>query len=376
MQTKRILILGGYGNFGRRIAEALASQDNLKIFIAGRDLNRSHACCDALSPNVHAILEAVCLNADSPDFAHHLASLDVDVVINCVGPFQAQDYRIAIACISCQCHYIDLADDRQFVCNFTSLDELAKRNNVIAVSGASTVPGLSSVVIDHFYPDFNHLETIDFAIAPGNKAERGLATVTGILSAIGHTFPVLSNSEWSNRYGWMSPRKWDFGEPVGHRWLANINIPDLELFPQRYPDVTSVNFQAGLELPLLHWTMVVMAAMAKIGLIRNWRNFSKPIFYTGEWFRRFGSDDGGMQIRLSGTDHADRRKEIRWTLRVLNGVGPYIPTLPAVILTRKLVANDIAFRGATPCLGMFSLADFDREASQFDISHQTHTIDG
>ena len=54
-----------------------------------------------------------------------LAALKPDVVIHTSGPFQAQDYHVAKACIVQGCHYIDLADGRAFVDGITVLDEAA-----------------------------------------------------------------------------------------------------------------------------------------------------------------------------------------------------------------------------------------------------------
>ena len=105
--------------------------------------------------------------------------------------------------------------------------------------------------IDSFIDQFSSLTEIDFAIAPGNQADRGEATVRGILSYTGHPFRVLVKGHWINRYGWMSSRKLYFNNLIGRRWLANVDIPDLELFPKRYGPLNTVTFQAGLELSIL-----------------------------------------------------------------------------------------------------------------------------
>ena len=43
----RILILGGYGVFGGRLAELLADCGDLELVICGRDLRRAEAFCSA-----------------------------------------------------------------------------------------------------------------------------------------------------------------------------------------------------------------------------------------------------------------------------------------------------------------------------------------
>jgi len=372
MAVSRVLVLGGYGNFGKRIAESLSVMKGITILIAGRNTKKAEELCQELSlKDANVELEAVVIDIYSSEFFDELKSLSPDLVIHTGGPFQGQGYRVPEACIAMSSHYIDLADDRRFVCDITSLNHQARASNVLIVSGASSVPGLSSTVIDSFINEFSSLDEIDFAIAPGNQAERGEATVRGILSYTGHLFPVFYKGRWINQYGWMSPRKLCFGDVIGKRWLANIDVPDLELFPERYRPVNTVKFQAGLELPLLHFGMVFMALLAKIGLIKDWSVLTRQIFKCGELFKGLGTDTGGMQINLSGLDENQKPKHIKWTLCAENGVGPYIPTISAIIIAKKLITGSIDARGATPCLGMYTLEEFDKEAASLGIYHQT-----
>ena len=369
---KTILILGGYGNFGKRITESLAKQSNICLLVAGRSIEKANQLCEKLrAENCLAELKPVALNIFSESFSQELKSLHPFLVIHTSGPFQGQDYRVPRACIDADAHYIDLADDRRFVCDISTLDAQAKAKNLVVVSGASSVPGLSSTVIDHFAKEFSRIDAIDIAIAPGNRAERGEATVKAILSYTGHKIKIFENGEWIDKFGWMSPRKIDFGKIVGKRLLANVDVPDLELFPRRYTPAKTVNFQAGLELAFLHWTMVGMAWLTKKGIVKNWAPLVKPIVATSDWFIRFGSDVGGMMIKITGIDNQQKPKEILWRLTAEHGVGPYIPTLSAIILAQKLIADNAFTVGAMPCLGLYSLTDFDAHAKKWGIYHQT-----
>lgn len=377
MAVKKVLILGGYGNFGKRITECLSVIRGITLVVAGRQVHRARKLCQELNTKgALAVLEPIALDICSHNFVNDLMALSPELVIHTGGPFQGQSYRVPEACIAIGSHYIDLADDRRFVCDIGSLNERALAKNVLVVSGASSVPGLSSVIVDNFLNQFSKLDAIDIAIAPGNKAERGEATVRGVLSYTGHPFPVFVNNKWIARYGWMSPRKLDFGATIGKRWLANVDIPDLEIFPERYQPVRSVNFQAGLELPALHIGMVFMALMAKFGLIKDWSVFSRKIYKASDMLKGLGTDIGGMQVNLSGLDTNGDSRHVRWTLCAENGVGPYIPTISAIILAKKMIAGNQVNAGAMPCLGMYSLEEFDKEASPLKIFHQTEYGDG
>ncbi len=368
---KCVLVLGGYGNFGKRICETLAKQSNVNLLIAGRSQEKAAQLCEKLkSGDAASDITPIVLDIFSENFPQQLNSLNPFLVIHTSGPFQGQDYRVPQACISTGAHYIDLADDRRYVSDITKLNEQAKAKNLLVVSGASSVPGLSSTVIDHFAQEFSRIDVIDIAIAPGNRAERGEATVKAILSYTGHKISVFENGEWINKFGWMSPRKIDFGELIGKRLLANVDVPDLELFPSRYSAKT-VHFQAGLELAFLHWGMVSMAWLAKTGIVKNWAPLVKPIVSTSNWFIGLGSDIGGMLISIKGEDKQQKPKEILWRLTAKNGVGPYIPTLSAIILAQQLIDGKSFTPGATPCLGLYSLSDFHEYAKNWGIYYQT-----
>jgi saccharopine dehydrogenase-like NADP-dependent oxidoreductase len=375
---KKVVVLGGYGNFGKRIVENLAGIEEINILIAGRNLSKSSALVESLKDTASASLNPLVIDIFAEDFKEQLAVISPFLVIHTSGPFQGQDYRVPKACIECGAQYIDLADDRRFVCDIAQLDSQAKEKGVLIVTGASSVPGLSSAVVDLYQNQFSAIESIDLAIAPGNKAERGLATVEAILSYTGHPLNVFREGRWQDVYGWMDSKVNDFGNFVGKRHLANVDVPDLELFPSRYSVTQQVSFQAGLELPILHLTMVGMAYLSKIGLVKNWAPLSKAIVGTSNVFLPFGSDKGAMEVRICGKDNHGNAKQVKWTLYAPKGNGPYIPTLSTIILARKLLSysSDKTNQGtkleagAKPCVGLLQLSDFSASFDALELTFE------
>jgi len=372
---KKVVILGGYGNFGKRIVESLAKTEKVTLYVAGRNRDKAMAFIDSLCNNgsnqdIKATLSPCVIDIFAEDFAEQLETLAPFLVIHTSGPFQGQDYRVPHACINAGAHYIDLADDRRFVCDISQLDELAHANKVLAVSGASSVPGLSSTVIENFQHLFQTIDTIDLSIAPGNKAERGLATVKAILSYTGHAITVFRDGRWQEVYGWMDSKINDFGGYVGKRHLANVDVPDLAIFPEKYNVTERVTFQAGLELPILHNTMLGMAYLVKSGLVKNWAPLAKTIVGTSNLFLPFGTDKGAMEVFIQGRNQANAPESVKWTLYAPKGNGPYIPTLSTIILAKKLLNSGINEFGAKPCVGLFNLSDFDAYFQTLDITNE------
>ncbi|MGE3319224.1 MAG: saccharopine dehydrogenase family protein [Candidatus Berkiella sp.] len=373
MQNPRILVLGGYGNFGKRVAALLLTDFSPDIIIAGRSLSKAQTQATLLQTKTKATVSALQLDLKAPDFKQKLQEANPTILIHAAGPFQSQDYSVATICIELKIHYIDLSDGREFVTGITALDDLAKMNEVVVLSGASSVPALSSVIVDSFAPRYSELREIDFGIAPGNKAERGSATIEAILSYTGKPFMRLERGTWKKVYGWQDLHRHYYGDNIGLRLHGNLDIPDLELLPQRYPTLKTVTFYAGLEVPMLHWFMWHMSWLSRVKIIRNWSRYIKPINAMSHWFDKMGTDCGGMYVHLSGANHEYQPLDITWTLVADKGHGPQIPVIPSVIMARKIIDNEVPI-GARPCVGLFSLADFDARIKQWDIYYTIQEV--
>lgn len=346
----RVIILGATGVFGSRIAARLAHDGRFELLLAGRREAPLQELCMSIG-DARARIHA--LDTAAADFPATLAALRPQLVIHAAGPFQGQDYRVAEACIDAGSDYIDLADGRDFVCGFSRLDERARRAGRLLVSGASSVPALSSAVVDALLPRFGALGAIEHAISPGNRTPRGDATVASILGYCGRPIRLWRNGCWNVAHGWMDSRRQRF--PFGRRRVGVCDIPDLELFPARYPQARSVIFRAGLELPLLQWATWVMGVLVRLGLIRNLAHHAPALRRMSEWFVRFGSDVGGMLVELRGTDEQGRPLNLCWWLDADAGDGPQVPVTPAIVLARRLAGDLMEAKGAMPCMGLLTL---------------------
>lgn len=348
-----VLILGGYGFFGQRISATLVRDANMRVVIAGRSLSRARASATALGLDND---QAVQLDATDPGLAQHLQRLGVNTVVHTAGPFQDQDYNVAQAAITAGAHYVDLADGRAFVCGVGQLDAAAKSAGVSVISGASSVPGLSSAVIDQYRGEFSRLGSIRLGIGTGARTP-GLAAVQGIFSYCGKPISRLENSEWATTYGWLDLRRRAFPKPIGNRWLGSCDIPDLELFPLRYPGVRTVTFHAGFASDLGHLTVWALAGLVRIGLLRSMRPLAQLLCNTARWIEPLVSDKGAMFVELEGLDQQGSPTIRTWNLVVTNNHGPYVPCGASIALVRKLRDGKLT-AGAYPCMGLLTVAEY------------------
>ncbi|MGM0421497.1 MAG: saccharopine dehydrogenase NADP-binding domain-containing protein [Pseudomonadota bacterium] len=361
---KHVLIIGGYGNFGSFIARRLASNADIKLIIAGRSLEKAQHFVSGLEAVNKA--EAAALDINS-DFVAALTRLKPDIVIHTSGPFQGQDYHVARACIDQGCHYIDLADGREFVAEIDEIDPLARANNVLVISGASSVPGLTAALVDHYQTDFKQLEYLDYGITTAQQTNRGLATTAAILGYTGKPFETLINGRMTRVYGWQDMHRRRY-EHLGKRLLGNCNIPDLTLFPKRYPGLKTVRFYAGLEIPFIHVSLWLLSWLVRAGVIRHLEKAAPLLLTLSFLFDCFGSADSGFHMELTGTGHDGSIQTRGFELTARAGDGPYIPCMPAIILAGKLARGDLTTTGAYPCMGFISLEDYLHALDGLDIS--------
>jgi hypothetical protein len=360
-----ILIVGGYGTFGSRAAERLALSCSAGLIIAGRDLRKAEACAAALARSTGATITAAAIDAAAPDHAT-IRALAPAVVLNASGPFQAQDYTLARAAIAAGAHYVDLADARAFVTGITALDDDARRADVLVVSGASSVPALSSAVVDAYLPRFSRLDAIDIGISPANRFDPGLATTRSILGAIGRPHAARIDGRAAAVYGWQGLRR-HRAPGIGARWLACCDVPDLALFPARYPTARTIMFRAGLEVPLLHFGLWGLSWIVRAGLLHRPDRLAAPLLALKRRLHWLGSDTGLMYVAMTGADPQGATLGLVWRCIARRNHGPSIPQAPATVLAARLAAGRETRRGATACIGLLTLADIRASLAGLDI---------
>lgn len=255
----------------------------------------------------------------------------------------------------------------EFVSGIHTLDQKAKQAGVLVVSGASSVPCLTSALINHYNDKFKVLEHLNYGITTAQKTTRGLATTAAILSYTGKPFKTLIGGTKQDVFGWqgLHARKYS---SLGWRLLGNCNVPDLELFPQMYPELKTIRFYAGLELPFIHVTLWALSWLVRIGLIRSLEPSAPLLLKLSFLFDWLGSENSGFHMDLTGKDKDGENKTIRFELTARSGDGPFIPCMPAILLTKKLVSGEIEDKGATPCVGIITLEEYLDALGQLDIS--------
>ncbi len=358
----RVAILGGYGNFGGYVARALAGDPNIELVICGRDEAKARAFAESLSTANPASGAVV----DIRDPADSLRAIAPDLVIHTVGPFQQQDYRVAQAVIDCGAHYCDLADARSFVCGIDSLDAAAKAAGVAVIAGASSVPCLTGAYLDEAAKVMT-VEEVDYGISAAQQTNRGLGTASAILSYVGRPFTMLRGAGMRRVWGWQGLHSHVYPE-LGRRWFGYCDIPDLDIFPARYPHLKTMRFAAGHEIASLHWGTWLLSWGVRLGLLPRLDRWASTLLRASFLFDPLGSDRSGFHMFIRGRDAAGNTVERRHWMIARQGHGPNIPCMPVILIARKLAAGEGIAPGARPCLDLITLDEYLAALRHLDIT--------
>jgi hypothetical protein len=359
----KVLIVGGTGVFGSRLARLLV-RDGHAVTITGRKET-------ALTTLASEIGCHWLIFERGTSFAPLFADCP-DVVVDAAGPFHAYQgdvFGLPRACAVHQTSYLDLSDDASFTARITDLDKDFRKAGCFALSGASSVPALSSSAVAFLAKEMESIDLIETTIMPGNRAPRGRSVIESILAQVGQPMRSWRGGMWREGRCWSNPKRYELF-PGDWRIARTIRVPDLELFPVFF-SAASVTFRAAMELRLLNASISFMALLSRhvssalpvrLAAISEWM---------AERLERFGTDTGGMLVDVTGTagGRAIRR---RWTLRVAAGDGPFIPCIPVRTLLRQ---SAMIKSGARACLAEFTIREAETAMDDLAIRFETDGAD-
>lgn len=321
MPPKRVLVVGGTGHFGQLLVDDLRRYTNCELIVAGR---RSADLRDRAS--IEAALEGVA------------------IAISAAGPFQTLPTTLVELCLRRQIHYIDLADDRNFVLKVRSLVAAQQGTLPAICPGWSTVCALSGLLARIGSAGSSEVESIYIHMAPGNRIPRSTGTIASLLHSVGLPFRVFHDGHWRTVRGWSNPQDFPFPAPVGRRRGYLIDVPDHEVFPELF-NARTVEFRTGSELRILNLAVSSLSWFIKAGLIGSWVPWNRLFQRAAAPFRFLGHDWGGVGVEVTGPN-GRRRVSV-----VADSGGQRIAVMPASVMTASLLAG-------RPGNGLMSPADW------------------
>lgn len=338
---RRVLIIGGYGTFGGRLVELLQHDSRLTLIVAGRALARATAYCDRYRANGAEVVAAM-FDRDG-DVTAQLRALNADIVVDASGPFQAYGdtpYRVIEACISARIDYLDLADGSEFVTGVNAFDAAARAAGVYVLAGVSSFPVLTAAVVRHLCVDMTSVTSIRGGIAPSPYAGVGANVVRAIASYAGQPVRLRRGGEDTIAYPLTESFRFTIAPPgrvpLKRALFSLVDVPDLRVLAELWPDARTIWMGAGPVPELLHRALIAFAWLVRKRLTRSLLPLAPLMSFVMERVR-WGEHRGGMFVEVEGV-HSDALAVKRtWHLLAEGDDGPLIPSMAAqAVIERTL----------------------------------------
>jgi len=358
-----VLIVGGYGVFGARLARLLAHEPLLRLLIAGRSADKAGAFCSRWAQPAGAVLEPTRFDRDG-DTVQQLATLTPDLVVDCSGPFQVYGdtpFRLVEACLARGCDYLDLADASDFVLGVERFDTLAKEKAAFAISGTSTCPALTAAAVGELTDGWTTVHDISAGIAPSPHADVGVSVLQAITSYAGKPVGLLRGARPATGLGLVEVRNVTIAPPgklpLFSTRFSLVDVPDLMALPKLWPSVRDIWVGAGPRPELLHRMLSALARIVSLGVPLPLVKLS-GLFHAAKTGLKWGEDRGGMFVRVAGLDAEGRPAGRSWNLIAEGDDGPFIPAMAAAAIVLNLLNGRRPRSGARTAAGAVTLADY------------------
>jgi Domain of unknown function (DUF4166)/Saccharopine dehydrogenase NADP binding domain len=359
----RILIVGGYGTFGGRLARLLVDDRRVALLIAGRSLEKAAAFCAELPPGAQR--QPLAFDRDG-DVALQLAGIKPDLVVDTSGPFQSygdDPYRLVRAALALGIDYLDIADSAEFVGGIGQFDAAARARGVFILAGGSSYPVLTAAVVRHLARDIARIETISAGIAPSpNPSAIGPTVLRAIADYAGKPVNVIRDGHPVVRYALTESIRYTIAPPgrlpLGSRRFSLVDVPDLHVLPALWPEVKSVWMGAG-PVPAMHHRIFNFCAwLVRLGLIPSLRP-AADLFYRIYSRLTWGEHRGGMFVAVAGVARDGQGLERSWHLLADGNDGPFIPSMAAAAIIRHCLDGRRPAPGARSPAKDLELGDYD-----------------
>ncbi|HEY6259872.1 MAG TPA: DUF4166 domain-containing protein [Xanthobacteraceae bacterium] len=362
VERLKVLILGGYGTFGGRLAQLLADEARLTLLIAGR----SHAKAAAFCASLQTTATVVPLAFDRDGAVEpQLRAIAPAIVVDASGPFQsygADPYRVVRAALTLGINYLDLADSADFVSGIARFDAQARARGLFVLAGVSSFPVLTAAVIRRLAPGMVRIDTVTGGIAPSPYANVGINVIRAIASYAGRPVKLMRDGRPAVGYALIEAKRYTIAPP-GRMPLRPIrfslvDVPDLRVLPLLWSSLRSVWMGAGPVPEIWHRALSALSWAVRLRLVASLSPLAGLMHGTMNRLS-FGEHRGGMFIAVEGTGADGRELARSWHLLAEGEDGPLIPSMAAEAIVRRCLAGKMPQPGARAAVTDLELADYE-----------------
>ncbi|SPT98543.1 saccharopine dehydrogenase [Lysinibacillus capsici] len=347
MKNGNILIIGGYGEVGGKIAKLLLQSYPNRIWIAGRNIEKAKDFCVQHKNLVRP------LQLDVSEKVHPEQLENVALVIMCL---EQKDTAFAQLCLNEGISYIDITASYTFLKKLEALHSLAVQKHSTAIFSVGMAPGLTNLMAMHAARQLSSLEKMHISILLGAGDTHGTAAILWILQQLNKPFSSYNNQKVAN---FTNKRTVKF-KKIGKRSVYQFNFSDQHTLTKHFPSIPIVT-RLGFDVEPLN-KFVSFLQKSRIACLLKFNGIQILLASLIQKIK-IGSDVCGIQIEAIGKIH---HKVASFTLDFLDRDESLVTAKVAAFIANEFINNKHP-AGAYHIEELFTL---DTLQTQFDMSLQ------
>ncbi len=356
----RALVLGGAGGMGQGVARDLIKQEQVTHVLLG-DL---YPDPERLAPKLRDSEKADLIKMDVNDHNGMVNTFkEIDVVINCAGPFYKTAVPVAKAAVEAKVNYIDICDDyegTEILFN-SDIDKMAREAGITVLTGMGSDPGTNNVLVKWYADCLDSVDEIYLYWVVAIAELAGAAWDHSLHMTLGKV-PQFLNGELVHVEGGTEVVPEEFLEPLGTCHVRYVGHPQPLTIPKYIKGVNTVVIKGAL-IPL--WVDELIADQKATGLLST-----EPIDIKGAQVTPYdlalklwdtipeGRDNGpqasGLKVIVKGERGGNK---VTYTADMVGRMAPGTG-LPASIAALMMDAGDVTEKGVVAPEGCIDPAKF------------------
>ena len=343
----KALVIGGTGGMGQGVARDLIKQERITKVTLG-DINIDPA---RVQEKLRASDKVSLIKIDVNDHDGMVGAMkEVDVVINCAGPFYKTAVAVARAAVEAKVNYIDICDDYEAteILFASDIDKAAKEAGITVLTGMGSDPGTNNVLVKWYADRLDHVDEIylywvvSIAELAGAAWDHSLHMVLGKI-------PQYIDGKIVQVQGGGGEETEHFLEPLGECLISYVGHPQPITIPRYIKGVKTVVIKGAL---IPRWVDKLIKEQKEMGLLSNERievkgtkvvpyDLALKLWDTIPKDRDNGPSASGLKVIVKGER---RGKQVTYTADIVGRMAPGTG-LPASIAALMMDAGEVTVKG-------------------------------
>jgi len=374
----KVLVIGGTGGMGQGVARDLIKQERITKVTLG-DINIDPA---RVQEKLRSNNKVSLIKIDVKDHNGLVTAIkEVDVVINCAGPFYKTAVAVARAAVEAKVNYIDICDDYEAVpilFSEAAIDKAAKEAGITVLTGMGSDPGTNNVLVKWYANQLDRVDEIhlfwvvSIAELAGAAWDHSLHMVTGKI-------PQYLDGKLEYVDGGTGEEIATFLEPLGTCKVRYVGHPQPITIPRYIEGVKKVVIKGAL---IPGWVDELIKEQNETGFlstevleVRGTKvvpyDLTLKLWDTIPKGRDNGPNSSGLKVIVKGER---KGKQVTYTADMAGRMAPGTG-LPASIAALMMDAGEVTVKGVVAPEGCIDpekfLAALIKRGARI---HQTETI--